>query len=96
MGHNVRGYLKNLSNEKIIENNKWCVVFSGCNHRAIMTDRELHNPIEAQFNAATLHKENAYVCPGCANNERGFCHICVLHSIHIATKLRPLDSRRLF
>jgi hypothetical protein len=35
-----------------------------------MIDKELHNPIEAQFNAATLHKENVYVCPGCANIER--------------------------
>jgi hypothetical protein len=94
--HNVQGYLKNLSNEKVIENNKWRIVLSGCNHKVIMIDKELHNLIEAQFNAAILHKENVYVRPGCANIERRFCHITVLHSIHRATKLTPLDRKRLF
>jgi formate/nitrite transporter FocA (FNT family) len=57
MRHNVRRYLKNSSNEKLQK------IINGVSYslgavRAIMTDSELHNQIEAQFNAATLHKEN--------------------------------------
>jgi hypothetical protein len=36
---------------------KWRVMFSGCNHVATLTDKELHNPIEQQFNPATLHEK---------------------------------------
>ncbi|HKH85906.1 MAG TPA: hypothetical protein VKA40_05095 [Nitrososphaera sp.] len=35
---------------------KWRVVFSGCNHTAIMNEKELLNPIEAQFNPMRIVK----------------------------------------
>jgi hypothetical protein len=73
----------------------WKVIFSGCNHQAIMSEQELHDPIETQFNPAKLHKENVYVCHGCAKGEPGFCHNTVLHSVQTATKLTPLDSKRI-
>jgi hypothetical protein len=74
---------------------KWKVIFSGCNHSAIMSEMELANPIETQFNPEKLLKEDVYVCPRCANGERGFCMNSVLHPILTATKLTPLDNRRM-
>jgi hypothetical protein len=81
-----------MSNNK--EPARYKVIFSGCNHEAIRTEKELANPIEQQFNSAKLHRD-VYACPGCAKGERGFSHNTVLHSIHTAMKLTPLDNRRL-
>ncbi|HEU4444243.1 MAG TPA: hypothetical protein VFR94_06190 [Nitrososphaeraceae archaeon] len=69
---------------------KYRVVFSGCNHQAIMSDKELHNPVETQFNPATLHKENVFVCPYVLQRpQRGdFRMDSILHTVQTATRVR--------
>jgi hypothetical protein len=80
--------------------NRWRVVFQGCNHEQIMSDADLHSPIETRFNPQTLRRENVYVCNGCAGNtpdhrvKPGFCHNTILHSVQKAEKVTPLDDRR--
>jgi hypothetical protein len=46
------------------EPRKYRVIFDGCNHSAIMTEKELWHDsiIETQFNPAKLIKESVYVC----------------------------------
>jgi hypothetical protein len=77
--------------------NKWRVIFAGCNHEAILTDKQLHEPIETQFDPVSMHKENMYVCPGCSADyvkPGDFCMNSVLHKVEKATKLSPLDACR--
>jgi hypothetical protein len=85
------GYRKNLNDNN--NNNKWKVVFD-CGHTAIMSDKELHNPIEQQLNPITGIRDNVYVCEGCASEKNGFCHNTVLHRIQHAEPLNSLDRHR--
>jgi hypothetical protein len=74
---------------------KYRMIFPGCNHQAVMSEEELHYPIEQQFDPATRTKENVHVCPSCAIGERRFCHNSVLHPVETATRLTPLDDKRI-
>jgi hypothetical protein len=66
---------------------KYKVIFSDCNHSAILSEKELHNPIETQWDPAKLIRENVYVCHDCADGRPGFCHNTVLHGIHTAMRV---------
>ena len=83
------------TNEKQQPAKYYRVIFGGCQHTGIMSEQDLNNPVEQQFNAEKLHKENVYVCGDCGAGKPGFCMSSTLHPILTATKLTPLDRKRL-
>jgi hypothetical protein len=85
----------NQNNNNNNNENKYRVVFSGCNHSTIMGEKQLHDPIETQWNPEKMIHEDVFVCHDCANGKPGFYHSTVLHSVQTATKLTPLELKRL-
>jgi hypothetical protein len=70
--------------------NQWKIIFNGCHHSRVMSDKELANPSVELFNEFTLQKENGYFCPDCHDNKPGHCVLSPFQSVMSATKLTPL------
>ena len=63
------------------------MVLFGCNHPQVMSEKELADPVEQHFNVEKGHKEDVYVCHGCADGEPGFCMNSILHPVLTATRI---------
>ena len=59
-----------------------------------MTSKQISEPIETHYDAATGRMKNYYVCRDCADGRAGFCMDSVLHRVAMARKLSSLEQRR--
>jgi hypothetical protein len=61
-----------MSNNDNNDNDKWETIIAGCNHKKVMTSKQiLLQPIETRFDPATGRMENYYVCRDCVDEKRG-------------------------
>jgi len=74
---------------------KYRVIFSGCQHSAILTDKQLANPPIEEYDGSSTYKESFYFCEDCYNNKPGFCTIRPFHKVAVVRKLTPLEERSL-
>lgn len=72
---------------------KWEAVIHGCNHKQVMTSKEISQATEICFDPATGRMEKFLCVQRLCRRKTGFCVDSVLQKIAMAKKLTRLDNK---